>query len=208
MRGPVLYRWTRDLHLYFGLFISPFLLLFAVSVFFLNHAKVTPGQWTSVKTFQNIQVPADIDRVQGRDAIAAGKAILQQVGIDGEIGFTRFARQSRHFVFPISRPGREANIDVDVGARSVTVSSRRMSLWESLAYLHKMPGPHNVAIRGNWAPTNAWRWAADATIYLTLFITLSGIYLWWSLRAERRVGLAMLAAGFLTFSGLVYALFR
>ena len=29
---------TKDLHLYFGLFISPFVLLFAVSVFFLVHA--------------------------------------------------------------------------------------------------------------------------------------------------------------------------
>src|SRR4029079_9472663 len=28
---------TRDLHLYFGLFISPFILLFAISVFFLVH---------------------------------------------------------------------------------------------------------------------------------------------------------------------------
>jgi hypothetical protein len=31
------YRVTRDLHLYFGLFISPFILVFAVSVFFLVH---------------------------------------------------------------------------------------------------------------------------------------------------------------------------
>jgi uncharacterized iron-regulated membrane protein len=33
------YRVTRDLHLYFGLFISPFILVFAVSVFYMS-----PGQ--------------------------------------------------------------------------------------------------------------------------------------------------------------------
>ena len=29
---------TRDLHLYFGLFVSPFVLVFAFSVFFLVHS--------------------------------------------------------------------------------------------------------------------------------------------------------------------------
>ena len=37
MRGRF-YRLIRDLHLYFGLLISPFVLLFAISVFFLVHS--------------------------------------------------------------------------------------------------------------------------------------------------------------------------
>jgi hypothetical protein len=71
-----------------------------------------------------------------------------------------------------------------------------------------MPGPHNVAIRGNWGGTRAWRWFADATIYLTLFITISGIYLWWAIKAERRIGLALLSAGIITFVGLIYVVIR
>jgi SAM-dependent methyltransferase len=71
--------------------------------------------------------------------------------------------------------------------------------------LHKMPGPHNVAIRGNWFATRVWRWFADATIYLTLFISMSGIYLWYVLKAERKIGLTLLTAGALSFFGLIYA---
>ena len=52
----------------------------------------------------------------------------------------------------------------------------------------------------------AWRWLADATVYLLLFITASGIYLWLALRSERRVGIAMLIAGAISFFGMVYAL--
>ena len=52
----------------------------------------------------------------------------------------------------------------------------------------------------------AWRVLADATVYLFLFITLSGIYLWVALRAERRVGLVLILAGAGTFGGLVYAI--
>jgi hypothetical protein len=50
-----------------------------------------------------------------------------------------------------------------------------------------------------------WRGFADATVYLTLFISISGIYLWYMLRAERKVGLLLLLAGTLTFFGIAYA---
>jgi hypothetical protein len=201
------YRWTRDLHLYFGLFISPFLLLFAASVFFLNHAKVVPDNWSAVDVHK-VDIPSDIDRAQGKEAITRAQVILRQIGVTGEIGFTRLVRQTRHFVFPVSKPGLEANVDVDLQAGTATVSRRATSVWEALGYLHKMPGPHNVAIRGNWVWTKAWRWFADATIYLTIFITITGIYLWWVLKAERTIGLVLLAAGALTFFGLIYAVVR
>jgi hypothetical protein len=202
------YRWTRDLHLYLGLFISPFLLLFAASVFFLNHAKVAPDTWTSVKTFQNVDVPVGIDGAQGMEAIKRAQTILRQVDVSGEIGFTRLVRQTRHFVFPVSKPGLEANVDVDLDARTAVVSERPTGALEAFAYLHKMPGPHNVAIRGNWISTEIWRWFADATIYLTLFLSVSGIYLWWVLKAERRIGLALVSAGTLTLFALIYVVLR
>lgn len=204
----MLYRWTRDLHLYLGLFISPFLLLFAGSVFFLNHAKVAPAQWSRVEAVHNLRVPDNLGQLRGRDAAAAAREILRQLGLRGEVGFTRFASRTRRFFFTVTTPGFEANVDVDAAAGTATVSSRTLGIWERLAYLHKMPGPHNVEIRGNWGPTRAWGVLADATIYMTLFITLSGVYLWWSLRAERRVGLAMLSAGVATLAGLAYVILR
>ena len=204
----MLYRWTRDLHLYAGLFVSPFLLLFAVSVFFLNHAKVQPDTWSEVTTVSSLRIPENLEQAQGRAAVEAAQALVAQVGLDGEIGFTRFNRQTRHFVFPVSKPGREATVNVDIQAGTATVSVRTTSFWESLAYLHKMPGPHNVAIRGNWLPTVVWRGFADATIYLTLFLTISGLYLWWAIRAERRTGLVILSMGLLTFLGLAHVLFH
>ena len=204
----MLYKWTRDLHLYLGLFISPFLVLFAASVFFLNHAKVAPDKWASVATAINLDVPAGLESAQGKEAITRAQSILRQLGVSGEIGFTRYVRNTQHFVFPVSKPGLEANVDVNLNARTAVVSQRPTSAFEAFAYLHKMPGPHNAAIRGNWLPTHIWRWFADATIYLTMFLTVSGIYLWWALKVERRIGLVLLSAGMLTFFGLIYAVVR
>ena len=205
---PMLYRWTRDLHLYFGLFISPFVLLFATSVFYLNHAKLVLGAPPHAEMYQNLRIPDGFDRLQGREAIDRARQILPQVEATGEIGFLRYVAPERHLVFPVSRAGLETIVDVDLDARSATVTRRTTSLWESLAYLHKMPGPHNVTIRGNWVGTRVWRWFADATIYLVLFISISGIYLWWAIKAERRIGLTLLTAGVVTLFGLVYAVIR
>ena len=86
----MLYRWLRDLHLYFGLFISPFILLFAVSVFYLNHGKLIPGAEPTADTYRNLTIPDGFDRLKGREAVERAKAILPQVDVAGEIGFLRY----------------------------------------------------------------------------------------------------------------------
>ena len=203
-----MYRWTRDLHLYLGLFVSPFVLLFAVSVLFLNHAKVDTDDWTSVATVQDLEIPDGIAGAVGPAAVARAQAILRQLGITGEVGFTTITARTGRFGFPVLKPGLELRIDVDLSARSATVSRRITTFWEALAYLHKMPGPHNLAIRGNWIGTRAWGWLADATVFLLLFLTVSGIYLWYAIRAERRIGVALLTAGAVSFFGLIYVVIR
>ena len=202
------YRWIRDLHLYFGFFISPFILLFSISVLFLNHAKVAVDRFTSVDSFTELSIPQAIESAQGREAIRIAQDILRQTNGSGEIGFTRFVKKERHFIFPVSKPGLETTVDVDVDRGSAIVSKRRTGLMEAFAYLHKMPGPHNVAIRGNWIWTQMWRPFTDATIYLTLFISVSGVYLWYVLKAERTVGTVLLAAGATSLFGIIYAVIR
>ncbi len=202
------YLTTRDLHLYAGLFISPFVLLFASSVFFLNHGKL-PGPGSAVsETFHDLRIPDGVDRLQGREAVDRARELLPQLGLTGEIGFLRVRRAERHLVFPVLKPGVEATVDVDLTARSAVVSTRRTGWWDSLAYLHKSPGPHNVNIRGNWFWTRVWGWLADTTIYLILFISISGLYLWFAIKAERRVGLWLLGSGAVSFVGVIYAVTR
>ena len=201
----VIYRWTRDLHLYLGLFVSPFVIAFAVTVFFLNHAKADTAA-TSVKTFPNVRIPAALNAVRGREAVDRARDLVNQVGVTGEIGFVRYVRQPERFVIPVSKPGLETVIDVDVSTRTAVVSRRATGILEAVSYLHKSPGPHNADLRGNWFWTRVWRWLADGTVYLMLFVSATGLYLWFSIKAERRIGLALLGAGAVSFFGLLYGL--
>ncbi|MEN3338125.1 MAG: uncharacterized protein V7647_1801 [Acidobacteriota bacterium] len=202
------YRWTRDLHLYFGLFVSPFILVFAASVFFLNHGKVTAPGWGAPETFRDLRIPEGIAQLQGRESVDSAREILPQVRLTGEIAFVRVLRKEQHLVIAVAKPRFEATVDVDLTSESGVVSTRTTGWWEALAYLHKSPGPHNVDIRGNWFWTRAWGLLADTTIYLTLFISITGVYLWYVIRAERRVGLWLLGAGAASFFGIIYAVVR
>jgi len=201
-----LYRWTRDLHLCLGLFASPFVTAFAVSVFFLNHAKVDLAVATSVVTIRDVTIPAGLDNARGRAAADRARELVNQAGLTGEIGFVRYVRSEQRVVIPVSRPGLEATLDVDLAHKVAVVSRRSTGVLESVAYLHKMPGPHNADLRGNWFWIQLWRWLADWTVYLLLFISASGLYLWFAIKAERRIGLALLVAGAVCFAACVYVL--
>ncbi len=199
---------TRDLHMYFGLFLSPFILVFSVSVFYLIHGlarRPAPNASDSSRTVANVSIPPEVARMQGRARVDALRPVLDQLAIGGEIDFVRHIAAEHRLVIPVKLPGRDTVVSLDYDQRTATITSGRHSLGDALVYLHKMPGPHNADVRGNSRLIRGWRILADATAYSLLFITLSGIYLWVALRAERRIGLALMLAGAATFGGLVYA---
>lgn len=202
------YRITRDLHLYLGLFISPFVLLFAISVFFLVHTwlpKVGVEAY-STRVVSGLPLPAHVQTLSGRPLIDALKEPLEKAGVRGEIGFIRHMVQEETLIIPVTIPGRQMTVTIHLTNREATIITRETGLAEAMAFLHRSPGEHAPAIRMNGAYMQAWRWMADTTAYLVLFISISGIYLWYVLRAERRVGFVLLFAGSMAFFGLAYAL--
>mgnify|MGYP001562957115 CR=1 FL=1 len=204
--SPRFSTFVRDLHLYLGLFLSPFVLVFAISVVFLVHAWV-PGAAAPAekRTAADVPLPADFEKLKGRAQLDAAHVVLEHLGVHGDIGSLRQIPRDRRFVIAVGLTGRETTVDLNVEKRTAAISTRATGVWDATVFLHKMPGPHIVSIRGNSAYMQIWRWLADATVYLLLFLSISGVYLWAVLKAERRVGLALLAAGAASFGGLVYA---
>jgi hypothetical protein len=198
---------TRDLHLYFGLFVSPFVLVFAVSVFFLVHSWI-PGvaRGQDVSQVSNVELPAELDKLSGRPLIDALHSVLDRISVQGEVQNVRRLVKEHRLMVPVSVPGRETTVYIDLENRMAEISRHTTGIWDATVMLHKSPGPHLGAIRMNWFVMRIWRWLADATVYLLLFISLSGVYLWAVLRAERRIGLILLAAGTTSFFGIIYAL--
>ena len=202
------YRLTRDLHLYFGLFISPFVLVFSISVFFLVHTWIPrfASATANTRVVSALALPTDLPKLSGRPLIDALKPTLENLKVPGEIGFVQHLVKEEKLIIPVSIPGRATTVTINLASSEATIVTRETGLADALITLHKFPGGHGPDIRMNWFFMKAWRWFADATVYLTLFISISGIYLWYMLRAERRIGIILLIAGTVSFFGLAYAI--
>lgn len=201
-------QWIRDLHLYLGLFISPFVLVFALSVFFLVHAWLPKAASNPARprTVSDLPLPANLDQLSGRERIDALKPALDRAQVHGEVGWIQHLAKENRVVVPVTVPGRLTTVTIDVARREASVQEQNAGLADGLVVLHKSPGPHLAAIRMNWPYMRVWFWLADATVYLVLFITVSGLYLWYILRSQRKIGVALLVAGAVSFFSLVYAL--
>ena len=200
--------WMRDLHLYAGLFVSPFVLVFAVSVFFLVHRALNPAPADSTKSrvVTDLPLPPNLDQLSGRARIDALRPALDHASVPGEVGWIQHLAREQRLVIPVTVPGRSTTVTIDLARREASIRDHDTGWVGALIELHKSPGPHLVAIRMNWIPMQIWGWLADGTVYLLMLVTLSGVYLWLLLRRERRAGAAFLAAGVLSFLALVYAL--
>ncbi len=204
-RGGPLSQWIRDLHLYIGLFISPFVLVFAVSVFFLVHAWLPKRTGEHERAVTDLPLPGNLGALSGRERIDALRPALGSAGVRGEVGWVQHQVKENRLVIPVMVPGRVTTLTIDVARREGSVREQTTGLADALVTLHKSPGPHLAGMRMNWPWMRAWLWMADGTVYAVLFLTVSGVYLWYLIRSQRSIGTVLILAGAVSFFGLLYA---
>jgi len=196
----------RKLHLYLGLFISPYILIFALSTIMLNHnwrlGEETAGKDNTKRFAKQIKAPV------GAGSLAQAKDILEQLNLTGEIGYINHLPREGRLIFPVMKPGLEIDVKVDIRNHIATIEPRQTNFWKRLIYLHKSPGPHNADIRGNWLYTRLWWVLADSIVYLLLFLTTGGVYLWTVVQAEWKPGLIFLGLGMVSFFFITLVLSR
>ncbi len=203
MRMKKYYPSIRALHLYFGLLISPFVLIFSVSVIVFNHPELI-NRFSTIKQLADIQTKLDKIPHDTTDLLTA-KAVIKKLNITGEIDF--ISKNDSSISFPVNKPGLTTRVTVNTVTNSVLITRKNEGALRGTSYLHAMPGPHNVSIRGNSAFLKTWRVLADTVVYTLLFLTVSGVFLWFILKAERRVGLYAHIAGVLLFAGILLLIF-
>ena len=184
------------------------MLVFAISVFFIVHSwrPRISSETSTTRVVSILPLLGDLQKLSGRPLIDALKPTLEKAGVRGEVGFVQYMVKEEKLIVPVTIPGRETTVSISIASGEATIVTRETGLADALVTLHKSPGEHGPGIRMNWFYMRAWRWMADTTVYLVLFISVSDIYLWYVLRAERSVGYILLFAGAVSFFGMAYAL--
>ena len=199
--------WNRKLHFYVGLYLLFFLWLFSFTGLLLNHSG-----WTFAEFWPN-RKQSDLERPiepppQGGD-LAQVRDILRQLGIDGEIEWTKTRPDLTRFDFRASRPGRSFEIRADLQRNVAAVHRTDLNWWGVARVLHTFTGVRMTDSRNSrdWTPTSVWALSMDALSAGLILMVLSGVYMWWRLKRKRLLGALALGLG-LASCGLFVIGFR
>jgi hypothetical protein len=202
------YKINKDIHLYSGLFISPFIIIFSISAIILNHDFI---DWQENWEDWSFSVDNNVDesiKFHLQDAnikkIDYAKNIIKQLNIKGEI--SNIFGDSVIMYIPVTKPGYRISIKADLISGMANIHSEKVNFWKKLIWLHKMPGPHNANIRGNWMFTKFWSSVVDLSVVCLFLSSITGIILWYRLKNERTLGLIALSIGILSIVSLVIGL--
>jgi hypothetical protein len=145
-------------------------------------------------------IPIQVDQdAKGMDLV---NQVLEQLGLSGEIA-GRGIVKNHQTIIRVARPGTVKVVTVNLQEQQATILERSTGLLGAINFLHFNPGLHRVP---NWGITKLWGWLADSVVYVTLFLTISGVYLWALIKAEKKIGLVMLGSGVASFVSILAAL--
>lgn len=202
-------RWVRRTHGWFGLWGALLGLIFGASGIWLNHRAVLKLQLPAQKTL-NAQLALPDPRPETPEAMAAwlGEALK----LDRPANNTRIERarpvpwsekgaaeesrprplmQPERWSFAFGGPDRVIQVEYWAGNRSVSVRTVENGFFATLTNMHKgvgMPVP--------------WILVVDTLAGSLLFLSLSGLVLWWETNRRRRLGIAIFGVSVMITLGL------
>ena len=194
--------WNTKLHIYVGLFTLLFLWLFALSGVVMNH----PLWFGSPPARSEVTQPVELPGGAGDQATA--EALLDQLGIDGEVIF--MVPKPDHLTFRVNRPNRRMVVDVDLPAGMAVVRTAVPNAGGVLLSLHTATGVRSIwnepVPKRDWIMTHIWSFSMDAICLGLIFMVLSSLYMWIELKRKRLLGLLALGLGTLSCGFFVWGL--
>ena len=172
-----MYKTTRNIHLFLGLFAFAFLMMYGISAVQMAH-----NGWFKLKpSIKDWQV--SIESSGGARAVAA--ELMQKHGVRGQINQIRETPPITRF--RIVRPGTTYDVQFDPETRLARVRTNTAGLLGMLNRIH-----HQAGISHDYGLLNVWGWFVVAVSVALVLIALSGIYLWFRIHTERVAGAVLL----------------
>jgi hypothetical protein len=182
-----------NVHLYGGLLVSPYLIIFGLSSLNFNHHFVDNTEVVASTTKRPVSF--HIDTVpSGTDAEIRAKLEARANSLRDSLRLrgwtlpweTRLDDKSGVFETEVVRPGRKYLISVDRDGLA-TVEERHLGTWKVAMALHGFQGFPGSTFAATWS------YYTEFTTWFVLLLGASGIYLWSFRRSDRRAGLWTLA---------------
>lgn len=174
-----MYKFLRNTHLFLGIAAFLFLLMYGLSAVQMAH-----DNWFSMKpavSESRVSIPAEIG--SGPRAVAD---YLRHAALRGELRDVRSSPSGASF--DIARPGAIYRVEYAEATRQARIRTYTATFMAVLNRIHHIGG-----LWHDFWPVNAWGFFVGLVSVALIVIGATGIYLWLKLRAERAIGVVLLA---------------
>lgn len=191
----MLSKFLRRSHMYLALFLAPWVAMYAVSTIVMNHARPKPLKYEKVRelTYDGI-LPTDAE-----PALAA-RQLLGSLQMEGSHR-TPQRRPDGTLIVNRQSVGVNHRITYMPADRRVVIERAEVSGANLMHSLHRRRGYQHPYVLDD-----AWAVMVDVFIFTTIFWALSGLWMWWELRAARVLGAIALLGGAAAFVFFLIAL--
>jgi hypothetical protein len=182
-----MYNVIRKFHLWCGLIVMTFLMMYAVSGAIMTHRPwFNMGAHRPAPTVQTVPLDASIAGAGSKEQLAAD--VQRHLKLDGRIQFPQSQPSADDTRFWVNHPGTELRVDVLKREKLIRLTTQREPLVGKLIMLHKVNGydAHPAY--------DAVALFADLTGVTMILFAFTGVYLWWKTAKNRLWGVLCLAA--------------
>ena len=175
---------VRRTHMYLALFLAPWMIGYALSTLAMNHRMPRPTNFIreTDQPYPNVFEPGTPPREMAQQ-------ILADLDLDGAFGVQGPTPDGR---LVINRQGMLSPRRITFTPRDQRIVVERMEL-ETSGFLNRFH--RRRGYQQPYAADLAMAVSVDAVIVAMVFWALSGLWMWWEMRATRLWGLACVTTG-------------
>jgi hypothetical protein len=190
----------RRVHLYLGMLLIPWVLIYALSTFTFNHRDWFRGQFNQPDSWTQLwkkEFKADVPRQQPKLKEWA-RGVLDENGIKGGFNVRQNPKSVLINFIQFRNPIR---VTYRKNSGQLLAEQKRTTLAEMMARMHVRHGYGRGGVL-----YNSWAFVVDLVCFAIIAWIATGLYMWWKLPATRKAGWVAILSGLATFLLLVFTI--
>ena len=182
--------------MYLGLFLVPWMLMYALSTMVMNHREFVVSFYPTKTPVLTKERELDYSRSFPADATPQqiGQQILSDIGLDGTHRVTG-GKDGKPLVIERQHPLALRRIAFHPKDGKLIIEREEFRGATFLERMHRRRGYQNPYLL-----EDTWAFSVDLTVIAMIFWALSGIWIWWELRSTRVWGFISGGVGLLLFA--------
>jgi hypothetical protein len=195
-------RLVRRIHMFTGLFLAPWMVMYALSTLVMAHHEYVNSFYTSKSPMMVKERELDYSRSFAtnltRDAIA--QQILNDLGMDGAYSVSG-GRNEKPLVIQRQHAMPQRRLTFAASMSKIIIEREEFRALTILERLHRRRGYNQP-----YALEDSWGFTVDVAVVTMVFWSLSGLWLAWELKTTRVWGVVSFGVGlglFVVFAALI-----